>query len=241
MIKDFSAKLIEKKNLADNVWGFTFEIEGDTLEFTAGQYVLLKIDDKFRQYSISCAADRCERFELVMEYFPGGLASEYLTSLPIGEAADFKGPAGVFTLKETLLPKVFLATGTGIAPVKSMVETYLVHGGSAPLYLFFGVKTQKDGYLFDEFVALSQKYPQLTFRMCYSREEEPQARTDDPSEQYIVYGRVQKALESLLTPEQQKAAEYYICGGKEVVEALKEDVIRRGVPSEHIYFERFTL
>lgn len=238
MIKDFSAKLTEKNKLTDSVWGLTFELLDDVLSFTAGQYVLLKVDDKFRQYSISCTAEECKSFELIVEYFPGGLASEYLKALSVGEVAHFKGPAGVFTLRDTSVPKVFLATGTGIAPVKSMVQTYIAQGGSAPMYLFFGVKTKQDGYLFDEFVALSKKHPSMTFRMCYSREEEPAGGS---SNEHVVYGRVQKALESLLTPEQQKEAEYYICGGKEVVEALKSDIHGRGVPTEHIYFERFTL
>lgn len=237
MIKDFSATLISKENLSGNVWGFTFEMnEGETLECAPGQYVLLKIEDKYRQYSIASQAGVISRFDLIVEFFPGGLASTYLDGLAVGQAAGFKGPAGIFTLKQSDRPKVFLATGTGIAPVKAMIDTYLAAGGHEHMYLLFGLKTRADMYLFDHFAQLAQDHANFDFDVCLSREE----GLDGLDAQHVATGRVNQvydvAVEEGADP---FAADYYLCGSKEIVESLKEYVTGLGVAKEQIHFENF--
>ena len=125
MVRDITATLITKENMAGDVWRFVFRVDGEALVFAPGQYVLLKIESAFRQYSISSSPSHGTTFELIVEFIPGGLASTYLGALGEGDSASFKGPAGIFTLKHTPTPKIFLATGTGIAPVKSMVISAL--------------------------------------------------------------------------------------------------------------------
>jgi ferredoxin-NADP reductase len=248
MIRDFTATLVSKKQLARQVWGFTFRMpEGEPLEFAAGQYLLLKIEDKYRQYSIASSAHKTGEFELIVEYFPGGLASTFLDGLVEGGAANFKGPAGVFTLRETERPKVFLATGTGIAPVKAMIETYLGRSGGAtglsgpeatPLSLLFGLKTRADIYLYDEFKALAVEHPQFDFDICLSREE----NLDGLDLEHIAMGRVNEVFDVFLEEEtsfDRVGHEFYLCGGKDVVESLKQYVMSLGVPKENIFFENF--
>lgn len=237
MIQDFSATLTHKQHLAGEVWGFTFAMkDGETLDFAAGQYVLLKINENFRQYSFSSAALQKNEFDLIVEYFPGGLASTYLDALQVGQDALFKGPAGVFTLHENELDKVYLATGTGIAPVKSMIETQLLTQPDTQAHLFFGLRTKEDLYLVAFFKDLQEKYPQtFSYTYCLSREDD--MPTDFPAKK----GHVQDALEGFWVGKDLTAFEYYICGSKPAVEALKEYVFQKGAHPDRIFFERFTL
>ncbi|MBP9798371.1 hypothetical protein KBC70_04470 [Candidatus Woesebacteria bacterium] len=239
MIKDFSATLTRKEHLAGEVWGFTFTMkDGETLEFKAGQYVLLKINENFRQYSFSSSPLQKDAFDLIVEFFPGGLASTYLDALEVGQQALFKGPAGVFTLQETELDKVYLATGTGIAPVKSMIETQLTLHKNTRAHLFFGLKLIGDMYLVDEIHALHKKYPEsFTYTLCLSRE----GVENKPARENIIHGHIQDALELFWKNHEVSNFEYYICGSKPAVEALKEYVFQKGAYPDRIFFERFTL
>lgn len=239
MIKDFSATLTRKQHLAGEVWGFTFTMkDGEELEFEAGQYVLLKINENFRQYSISSSPLQKNAFDLIVEYFPGGLASTYLGALEIGHDAHFKGPAGVFTLQKTSLDKVYLATGTGIAPVKAMIETQLATQADTKAHLFFGLKSAEDMYLVEEVEALEKRYPKSFFyTYCLSREESEKVLTN----QHCIHGHIQDGLATLWEKHEIASFEYYICGSKPAVEALKEHVFLKGAHVDKIFFERFTL
>ena len=193
MIKDFSATLTHKQHLSGKVWGFTFTLkDGETLEFVAGQYVLLKIDGNYRQYSICTSSLQNDSFDFIIEYFEGGLASTYLAALEVGQDAHFKGPAGVFTLQNSECDKVYLATGTGIAPIKSMIETQLVTLPTTKAHLYFGLRMGADMYLQKQVEELKKKFPDtFIFTYCLSRESE-----DVKVEGGQIYkGHIQDALE----------------------------------------------
>lgn len=256
MIQEYTATLISKRQPASDIWHYEFSLpEGPRLDFVAGQYLLLKLEERYRQYSIASRDTWHDKFELILETIPQGLGSNYLMNLPIGGKALFKGPAGVFTLKETPKNKIFLATGTGIAPIKAMIESYFEREAPhSSLTLFFGLKNRTGVYLFDEFRAFSTKHPNFNFRVCLSRED------DLAGLDKVCYGsgRVNAHLEVFLDGRfndltgahqpnlQAKTAffnthEYYICGSKPVVDSLREFVIGLGVLPENIYFERFTI
>ena len=175
MIQDFAATLTEKHELAPQVWYLTFALpEGVRLDFSAGQYVILKVGDDMRQYSIASRDTWHNKFELWVELIPKGIGSTFLCNLPVGGEAMFKGPAGVFTLKDTPKNKIFLATGTGIAPVKSMIESYFEKPAPqlSTLALFFGEKHRTGIYLYDTFARYANEHENFNFKMCLSQEQD---------------------------------------------------------------------
>lgn len=240
MIKDFTATLQQVDHLTTHVKRFIFQLpEGEELQFEAGQYVMLKIDNNFRQYSIASPSSQKNSFEIVMEMVEGGLASQFLEKMQVGESANFKGPAGVFVLRNTPKEKVFLATGTGIAPIKSMIKTHLQENREAKLYLFFGVKTREDVYLADEFEQIHTEYPEKFFhKVCLSREESMEGLSE-----CFAHGRVNISLEQLWENHEGHVDdfEYYVCGSKKAVDSLKAYLSEHGVQDANIFFERFTL
>lgn len=251
---DITATLREKHPLAPRVWGFTFDLPPNAgFSFAPGQYVLLKIAGQYRQYSISSPASETQSFELIVEYFEGGLASDFLSNLQPSETAEFKGPAGVFTLKESSKDKIFLATGTGIAPVKSMIDThfggmkYKNQENSADHHqliekpefrLYFGVRTWQDMYLYDHFSALAEKYNQFTFDACLSREED-QEHLHRP---HVAKGRVNEVMDAWIKSADKNIRDYefYVCGSDQAAESLKTFLVDCGAEKMCIYFERFS-
>ena len=147
-MQNYQAKLLRKEQIAPDVLFLKFELHpGQQLEFIAGQYLILLVptptgDPARRLFSIASSDSQKESFELLVKLMPEGLASDYFRGLEIGDSAYFQGPAGLFTLKSEDKQKIFLATGTGIAPVRSQISSYLEKDGLSELFLFWGLKNR---------------------------------------------------------------------------------------------------
>lgn len=242
MIKEFEAKLLEKKNLAPEVWFFRFGlVNPKVIEFISGQYLLLKINNQRRSYSIASPDYLKDSFELVVKLLPEGVGSNYLRNLKLGDLSFFLGPVGFFTLRSRDKSKFFFAGGTGIAPIRSQIFSLLKNGNNnfLKLNLFWGLRTKKDVYFFEEFKELSKKHPNFNFRICLDQEENFEGLDNN----YFYRGRVQQAFLDFI----QGAAdysnlndfEYYLCGPPPMVEALKEFLPQQGIKKENLFFEKF--
>lgn len=234
MLTNFKTKLVDKKLLVDNVYYFTFDlIEPAELNFTAGQYMMLKVPKGTgyvsRMYSIASPPTLKNRVEFVIEIVPQGLGSTYLNSLPIGQEVDFMGPGGVFTEKYETKKNIFLVTGTGIAPVRSMLL-----GGIQNYELYWGMKTLENVYLFEELKKFNPK-------ICLSRQENLDTIPDE-DKKYFDFGHVDACFDKVHNnppDEELKNYEFYLCGGRHVVESLRLGLLGRNVPRENIHFEKF--
>lgn len=267
MIITYQAKLLSKTKLAPEVDLFKFSRPPDNnWTFKAGQYMIFHVPSKDehpvrRLYSIASPPHQQETVDFVIEYVPNGLGSTYLSGLKVGEEATLQGPAGVFTMKETDRDKIFLATGTGVAPMKSMIESILLLPQTSQethqegfllqrlqhlskqkrLYLFWGMKTCEDMYFLDEFKSLAEKYDHFKFKYCFSRETDLFTKMKDDVK-HTISGRVTVGLEELLTNYDLKVTDfdYYLCGAHPVVEALRQYLSDKKVPKEQVIFEKFT-
>ncbi len=237
MLNAYKTILSQRIQLTADVYLYRFDlIEPKEIVFTAGQYLTLKISTDrgplSRLYSIASANSEKNNFNLIIQIFPGGLASTFFSNLNIQDEVIFYGPSGKFSVKENNRPKIFLATGTGIAPIKSILisEQQLL---KANFYLFWGVKTLKDAYLVEEIKKFNPK-------ICLSREENLDAisETDRP---YFDLGYVNLSLEKQLNNNRMPITDYdfYLCGGKEIVESLRSFLINKGILTSNIFFEKF--
>lgn len=133
--------------------------------FAAGQYLTLTVPGAPpRQYSMANRANE-ELIELHIRAVPGGRTSGLIhASLTAGDKVRIEGPAGSAYLREAHPgPIVALAGGSGLAPIKSIVETALHGGFDAPIHLYFGARAERDLYLIAYFRALAQRFPNLNF------------------------------------------------------------------------------
>ncbi len=141
--------------------------------FAAGQYLSLTIPGApSRNYSMASRPDE-ELIELHVRAVPGGQTSTRIHSeLKAGDMVRIEGPTGAAYLREAHPgPIVAIAGGSGLAPVKSIVETALHGGSDVPIHLYFGVRAERDLYLVDHFRELERRFANLTFVPVLSQDD----------------------------------------------------------------------
>ncbi|HET7101294.1 MAG TPA: FAD-binding oxidoreductase, partial [Terriglobia bacterium] len=154
---------------------FEFEMtNGKRLEFRAGQFISLHIGLPGRQiaraYSIASRIDN--RLELVLNVSPEEQASPWLLSLKRGDVVEFTGPYGIFRLHHPLTQvSAFIATGTGIAPIRAMLQELYQDYRPSEAWLIFGVRKEADILYREEFEDLARRHPDFHFIPTLSRPE----------------------------------------------------------------------
>src|SRR4029078_9558697 len=103
--------------------------------------------------------------DLHLRHYPGGAFTEHaFTAMKVGEILKFEGPLGTFYLREeSTKPIVFLAGGTGFAPIKAMIEFALRRGIARPMTLYWGCRARKDLYLADTPKGWADSSPHFTY------------------------------------------------------------------------------
>ena len=146
---------------------------GVPLAFSAGQYAQLSFPGApVRDYSMANQPGERE-LEFHIRRIPNGAASERVAStLAVGDEVKVRGPCGSAFLRQRHTgPILAIAGGSGMAPIKSIVETALNHGFRQPIRLYFGVRQERDLYLVDHFAAACKRHPNLTFVPVLSQVE----------------------------------------------------------------------
>ncbi len=240
-MQNYHTTLTNKTILPGNVDLLRFTLApGETLRFTAGQYVILTVPHEVmpvkRLYSIASSSQDETSFELIIKRVPGGIASRYIETFHEGQNIEFQGPAGLFALKDTSRDKVFLTTGTGIAPIRSFLRSSLPHAQKC--YLFWGLPTLNELYLFDELKQLARTNPNLKVTICLSREQSLESvKPEDRG--YFSLGHIHECVEPLILQSPPNTLEYYICGRREVVESVRQHLYDRHTDKESVVFERY--
>lgn len=237
----YTAKLARARWLSDQTRHFEFEVQDlERFDFTSGQFVSMletKDDGKHvtRAYSLASSA-RGREFDLCLNRVPHGFFSNFLCDLPEGETVEFHGPHGHFTLRDPLHDSIFVATGTGVAPMRGFVQWLFAdparHQGRH-FWLVFGTRYEKDIYYQEEFARLAAEHPDFHYEVTVSR----------PTEAWTGRkGYVQEIVREIvqrLTQEERHMADVYICGLNNMVSGVRDLLTGMGVDKKHIIFERY--
>lgn len=240
-MQTYQTILTKKTIFPNDVDLFHFSLDNPKeIVFTPGQYIILKVPNGAsfvnRLYSIASASTQTGSFELLIKRVPDGLASNYINTFTVGQKVEFSGSAGQFSLKNTPLTKVFLTTGTGIAPIRSF---FLSNTGHTQKYhLFWGMPTLADMYLFEELKEIVKNDPLFQTTVCLSKEPSLE-KINVADRDYFSLGHINEATLELINAEPQNSLEFYICGRREVVESLREYLYTHGIDRSLVYFERY--
>ena len=224
------------KELSPDVHHFEFEVPGpEQFSFTPGQFISVgePADGKqiVRPYSIASPRGG-NRFALCLNRVPDGPLSTFLFHLKPGDEVEIHEPVGSFTLRHPEHRAVFIATGTGIAPFRSMLLDH-VPKIRPHVTLLFGVRHERGLLYHEEFERLARRYPAFHFMPTITR----------PSETWTgLTGRVQSHLDEALdltTPEEIHAIDVYVCGLKEMVDDVRQELKRRGFGKKQIIYEKY--
>lgn len=235
--------LLSEKNQCKH---FEFEVEHDQMQrfdFAPGQFLsmLAKNGDKqmTRAYSIASGPRGNKQFELCLNRVEGGFFSNYLCDLEHGNIVHFHGPHGHFVLRDPLRDSLFIATGTGVAPMRGFVEWLFPLDGAPArnqgrqIWLIYGTRHATEIYYRDFFEAVAKKYPDFHYVITLSRP--PEGWT---GEHGYVQDQVHKILE--VRPDKGKdSMDAYICGLNLMVSANRKLLSDFGWDKKQIVFERY--
>lgn len=224
-IQLFQATVDRVQDLTHDVRELHFRLrEPKEIQFKAGQFISFDITPPdgprliIRPYSIASAPYESDRVTILFNRVPGGRGSTYLFSLREGDTIAFEGPQGAFQLRDRTRDMLFVATGTGIAPIRSMLLDLTRGGYTGVARLFWGLRTQRDLYYQQEFEMLTARYPNVSFTIALSR--------PDPGWDGYT-GRVTGLVEERVTSV--KNLDVYLCGNHAMIRDVTEIVRRKGL------------
>ena len=234
-----TAFLISKKEVSHEIYHLFFYVPGEGLSFSPGQYAILTIPSSpnpvKRLYSFAGSNSNKNVFELLVKIVPEGIASEYICSLSVGDTIAVSGPAGLFIEQTTPFKKIYMATGTGFAPIRSFLTSHLLNPPAISLY--WGLRDLSEMSLFDELLSLKNVNRSFSFWYCLSQ----QASFDTIPADLLQYFRkghidvVWGSQEVVINP----SDEYYLCGSRTVIESLRLLLLAKGVPKDKLFFEKY--
>ena len=207
----------------------------ERLQYLAGQYIdfLLK-DGRRRSFSLANPPHDDALLELHIRNVPGGFFTRQLFDEYKGrEILRLEGPFGSFYLRETSdKPILFVAGGTGFAPIKAMIEHALHHRHGRPMVLYWGARAKRDLYLADLAGQWQSESRDFTFIPVLS---EPAGGDDWPGRTGFVHQAVLDDFDDL------SGYQVYACGGPAMVDVARATFVgTRGLPAEEFFADSFT-
>lgn len=210
-----------------------FFLETGNFDFIPGQFVVLTHPDlpqgdNQRSYSIASINANQSELELCIVLNEKGLITPWLFQRNVGDILQISEAQGAFNLKndENLGPIVFIATGTGVAPFRSMIDASLEFTHSE-VHLVFGNRFQEDILYRDHWEALQNEHERFQFHPVLSREEAKNC----------AYGYVHGIYESILRDHSD--ARIYVCGWQDMCKEARERLKLLGFNRKQYAFEQY--
>jgi CDP-4-dehydro-6-deoxyglucose reductase len=211
----------------------------EKFQFLAGQYIEFLLKDKRRAYSLASAPHEEGPIELHIRHMPGGSFTDFVfgnsesgTMMKEKDILRFEGPLGSFILRESDKPIIFVASGTGFAPVKGMVEHIRHQGIKRPIKLYWGGRRPKDFYKHDLCLSWAKEIPNFEYI--------PVASDALPEDNWT--GRTGFVHQAAMADNPDMSGyQVYACGAPIVVESAKNDFVAKcQLPEDEFYSDAFT-
>ncbi|HEY4801001.1 MAG TPA: 2Fe-2S iron-sulfur cluster binding domain-containing protein [Paraburkholderia sp.] len=235
-----SARVVALETIADDTRRLELHLEpddvnGSAAEFEAGQFVELGLpgSDVRRPFSLANTSNWEGRLEFLIRLRPEGEFSAYLRErAQPGDVLAVHGPQGGFgMIADSLRPRWFVAGGTGLAPVLSMLRRMAEYQEMNDARLFFGVNRESELFMLDALDELQAAMPQLRVELCVREAADGgQGSHSTPVD----------ALAAALAAGG-PAPDLYVCGPPAMVSAAQAVAARSRVPSAQFVSERFTV
>ena len=230
-VRTLPCRVQKLERLADDVMVISLRLPAnERLQFLAGQYMefLLK-DGSRRSFSMANAPHDDELIQLHVRHVPGGQFTDHVFGkMKERDILRFEGPLGTFFLREdSQKPIVFVASGTGFAPVKSVIEHALRKNIARPMTLYWGGRRPKDLYMH----ALARQWP-IKYVPVVSDALPEDGWTGRAG---FVHRAVMEDFPDL------SGHQVYACGVPVMVDAARRDFVQRcKLPEEEFFADSFT-
>jgi NAD(P)H-flavin reductase len=230
----FPVQLTKIDEYSSTVRNFHFQFDKPRFDFIPGQFIMVEVPKEAEKpvrkpYSIASPPYFSEKIELCIKWVEGGFVSTWFFGLQLGDKISVQGPLGVFRLVEPLPEHlIFVATGTGIAPLRAQFLQLLHDGYKKQITFIFGNRYEDEIPFHQELLDLAKEHGNFTYLPVISRPKSWQGEK----------GYVQEVLRKIFP--NPKGNQVYICGLVPMVNDLKDCLIQLGYPKESVRFEKWT-
>ncbi len=230
--RPFRAKIQQIRHLTPDIREMTLEmVEPSSLSFQAGQAIAVSVPDEvsgsplLRYFSLASPPCSSTHLVLLLNSQDRGKGSTFLLEKNIGVEVQIFGPCGSFLLQhEPGKELLFVGTGTGVAPLWSMMATLLEKGTSQPIKLLWGLRGELDQYYLQELEAWTTQHKNFSYVLTLSKPNETWEGKQ---------GRVTDLLQDLTSVNNLAV---YVCGNRAMVNEVNTLLMEKGKCS--IYRER---
>lgn len=248
----YTARLENKLLLSEPAQCYHLEFsipELDSFQFVSGQFVSAVAEDangkqQTRAYSIASAAAG-NRFDLCVNRVEGGFFSNLLCDMEPGQQVKFHGPHGLFTLRQPLTDSLFIATGTGIAPMRAFTQHLFPDSGEdrsqgRRIWLVYGTRHATEIYYQEYFERLAAEHPNFEYISSLSRPHDEWRGLCGYVQDHVAV--LLKARRNGHRPADPAAAfdiHAYICGLNQMVSCNRDCLVAFGWDKKQVVFERY--
>lgn len=233
----FDGSILHVERLTHDIVRVAVELDRP-MRYEAGQYANLKPDflDAPRSFSFVDApeAEGCSRVSFFIRRVPGGAFTDWLFGQDrVGQRLEVEGPLGAFGLHKGQRTLLLVAGGSGLGPIKAILEQAISERDRRNAILFFGVRTQADFYCLDELKEMQKRWGGRFDIVSVLSEEVPGEGSEHQSglvTDYVNIGTVRHGLDE---------CQAYLCGPPVMVDAAIATLKEQGVSGDQIFFDKF--
>ena len=232
--KTLPARVASLRKLSHDVMEMTLKLPAtERLAFRAGQYIeFLLRDGKRRSFSLANSPNNDEYLELHLRLLEGGYFTQHVFNEMKEKAlVRIHGPLGTFFLdNDSKRPLIFVAGGTGFAPIKSMMEQLIEAGDEREVHIYWGVRAKRDLYIDHLPKKWAYQYKHIHYVPVLS---ESDAKDEWEGREGFVHEVVASDFSDL------SAYDVYMAGPPPMINAAKEKFIEQGVKEDHLFSDSF--
>jgi NAD(P)H-flavin reductase len=227
----YTVEVLSRKQLTHKLYELNVSlVDPVSMVFKAGQCVGFHIAEKEKRlYSIASLPSESGQLSFLIDVSHMGPGSQFVLALKPGDKFVIEGPYGAFTVNDESEELMFVATGAGLAPFKSIVQDVLKNNYPKDVTLLFGIRNEEDKVYFDFFEKLSQEYQNFFFIPTFSQPKEVWNGAK---------GRVTNFIDENF--ESYKNCRTYICGSPVMVKDVRALLMAKGKDAKEIKLELFT-
>ncbi len=235
-VRDFTGVVAKIDRFSPRIKGIFIAIEDDGIEFQAGQYVNIKLPGQLgehRAFSIASPPSEKNLVELNVCLVPGGKGTEWLhNELKVGDELNFSGPYGRFYAHPSQPgPMLFLAGGSGLSCMKSIILDLFEKGETRPISLIYGARNQEELYYRELFTQLAAEHENFTYAPTLSEEPEDSSWGGSRG---LVPAAINEHYDGRLA-----GNKAYVCGPPSMIDACIKMLLRGRLSEHDVYLENF--
>ena len=227
------------EDLTYDIKGVRFSLPaGIDLKFRAGQYMQITAPaygklkhSTYRAYSIASSPEEKGYVDFCIRRVPKGIVTTFVHDyMQVGDTVTLSGPYGDFYLRDSNKEIIFIAGGSGLSPVQSMVYDLICRGiTNRKANFFFGACTYNDLYYVDKFRTLEHENPWFHYIPALSNEE----ITGDDCESGLITEVVDRYYSDLTN------CQAYLCGSPGMINACHQVLENKGMDRDEIFYDKF--